>query len=484
MKKRILICLLFSIFIFVLTISMNKSYSLDLKLEMTGEKGGRILNYYDPVSGYKYSIDTLVEYYDYSEYMKMSTEEGYAYFFRGNEISEDDYNHGYKSEIADKKALEYGSNGRRIKSTEDAINNIKDIFNNQKYGEFMFTFSPYDNIDWNSVKEFWNSNYGVSYPNKNYYSYTQKGNQEPDRWGLDITGISSGELKIDARGIRITKDELEVTDNFANKLLSNIKNKSDYDKIAYVYKYIISKTNYFVDSGYINDNIASTASSYDALINRQSACVGFSIAFSYLMDKLGIESYIVDNITDVNTQTKYFKSVHTYNIVKLDNKLYKIDTTSRIFLGAIFQGEISDNLLNLSNSSYPRSDLPNIDFNKTDSYLNEAKSINTTTTKSSMLYPTKRSTKEFKIPNNKTSKTKTSTIEQATENKTVTSIKSENGTTQVFIKTLTTSKQTSENENKSKKKRFNLNFILVPILIIVVTIYIVYKILLKKKRVV
>ncbi len=480
MKKILCGCLI--AFIIILIISTNQSYAFDLKLEITGNKGSRVLNYYDPITGYKYSIDTLVEYYDMSEYMKMDTKDGAAYFYRGNEVSEYVYTRGLASETADRKASEYGNNGVRVKTTEEAINKIKDIFNNQRYGEYMFTFSPYDNIDWNNIKDFWDTNYGVKYPTKNYYSYNQKGNQEPDRWGLDISNVTSGEIKINATGIRITKDELEVTDNFANKLLSPIKNKSDYDKIAYVYKYITSKTNYYVDNGYINDNIASTASAYDALIKRQSACVGFSIAFSYLMDKVGVESYIVDNIEDANPNTRHFLSTHTYNIVKLENKYYKIDTTGKIFLGKINQKEISDNKLTLANTNYLRNDLPPIDFNKIDAFLKEATNIKTTTTKSSMLYPTKKKTKEFIIPTNKSTRTKGKS-DTKTEIITETSIKEENGTTKIIIKTIKTSSVNDNEERENNKKKFNLNYILAPLLFLVIIIYIVYKILLHRNKV-
>ena len=420
MKKTFFICIVFSILALTFAISMNKSYSLGIKLEVTGEKGSRVLNYYDYLTGYKFSIDTLVEYYDYSEYMEVTTGNEEVYFYRGNEIDKNTYTRGLASETADRKALEYGSNGSRVKTTEDVINNLKDIFNNQRIGEFMFTFSPYDNIDWNNVKDYWTNAYGVAYPRKNYYTYSQKGNQEVDRWGLDMSQVSQGELTINANNIRITKDELEVTDNFANKLISEVKNKSDYDKIAYVYKYIITKTNYFVDDGY-NNSLASTGSAYDALIKRESACIGFSIAFSYLMDKLNIESYIVDNISKIDIANRYIESVHTWNIVKLDNKFYKIDTTGRVFLGAISQSELSDNLLNISNSKYSRDDLPNINFSMIDNYLNEAKSLKTTTTRTPILFPTKKTTKEFKIPNSQTKTNKTTNTTKTETNKTITS---------------------------------------------------------------
>lgn len=481
MKKGLILFLLCGILIFI--INMNKSYSLEIELKVTGEKGSRILSYYDPISGYKFSIDTLVEYYGYSEYMSITTKDGEAFFYRGKEISKDKYNVGLASETADRKALEYGSNGRRVKSTEEVINNIKDIFNNQRYGEYIFAFSKYDNIDWNNVKKFWDNNYGVTSPYKNYYSYSQKGNQEPDRWGLDISNVSFGEIKISALNIRITKDELEVTNNFSQKLIAEVKNKSDYDKIAYVYKYMITKTNYFADDGFINDPIGSTASAYDALIKRQSACVGFSIAFSYLMDQLGVESYIVDNIAEVNINTQYYKSTHTYNIVKLDNKFYKIDTTGHAFLTRISPNEISDNNLNLSNTNYPRNDLPNIDFNRIDRYLNEAKNMKTTTTIPSALQPTARKTKEFKIPNGKTTTSNSTKTTKDNQNITITSIKEENGTTTVVIKTIITTHDINETqEEKKEEKRFNLNFILIPILILVIIIYIVYKVLLNKKK--
>ena len=90
------------------------------------------------------------------------------------------------------------------------------------------------------------------------------------------------------------------------------------------YSYISSNAIY-QSEGVFENLIDAYVSAYDVLIEHKTVCIGSATAFSYLMDKLGIESYIVDQIGGYDETNRTYYSLHTYNIVKLDNKWYIVD---------------------------------------------------------------------------------------------------------------------------------------------------------------
>ena len=59
-------------------------------------------------------------------------------------------------------------------------------------------------------------------------------------------------------------------------------------------------------------------SAYSALVNGQSVCAGYARAFQYIMQQLGIPTYYC---------TGYSGENHAWNIVKLYNDYYNVDTT-------------------------------------------------------------------------------------------------------------------------------------------------------------
>lgn len=453
---------IFSIFL----LTMSKSYSVSsggIDIDISGDTGSRVVKYYDSETGEEYSLDQLVDAYGYSEYLEIP-DNPTIYFYKGKEVSESVYKKGYAKETADRKAVAYGSSGIRVSSTEGAINAIKDIYNNLKYGKYILCFSEYDNINWNSVKTTYDNLYSISDPNTNWYSFSKTGNQEVNRWGLDISGVSEGELLIDAENIRITKNELQVVEAYVDKLVSLAASYTPLEKISAAYN-LVKRSTYLNDDGYVNDMLGSTASTYDALINRNSACVGFAIAFSYLMERMGIESYIVDNITSIDTVNKSVKSSHTYNLVKYNDKYYVIDIGSR-FLDGVGSGELKNNTLNISSTSAGVSNSKSFDKNTVDTYLAQAKSISTTTTKKVVATSTEMQTKTIKatgsstkkVTSTKTSKSNNNTVTNTSSNNstynttsivTQTSVVESNGTTSVVVNTVVVTNKINNGNNST-----------------------------------
>lgn len=88
---------------------------------------------------------------------------------------------------------------------------------------------------------------------------------------------------------------------------------SEYDKIKYVFEYLVNTVDYSLDSQ-DNQNI------YSALVERSSACAGYSRAAQYLLRQLGIECiYVTGTITG--------QGPHAWNIVKCGGQYYQMDVT-------------------------------------------------------------------------------------------------------------------------------------------------------------
>ena len=88
---------------------------------------------------------------------------------------------------------------------------------------------------------------------------------------------------------------------------------SDYEKIKFVYEYIINTTEY--DSyGADNQNIQSV------LLNQRSVCAGYSKAFQYILNRMGLFcTYITGTIKSGGD--------HGWNMVRIDDQYYYVDVT-------------------------------------------------------------------------------------------------------------------------------------------------------------
>lgn len=90
--------------------------------------------------------------------------------------------------------------------------------------------------------------------------------------------------------------------------------EDEYEKIKFVYEKLIWETGYNVDAEE-NQNI------YSVFVGHSSVCQGYSKAFQYLMNRLGIECTLV--------QGKVLETGegHAWNLVKSNGEYYYVDTT-------------------------------------------------------------------------------------------------------------------------------------------------------------
>lgn len=118
----------------------------------------------------------------------------------------------------------------------------------------------------------------------------------------------------------IPQDAEEVTielKNKANNIVKNIPdNYSEYEKVKYIYEYIIDNTEYIDESAY-NQDIRSV------LLYNQSVCSGYAYTYQYLCQLIGINCTTVcgDAFSDGTTEP------HAWNLLYLDGDYYWVDAT-------------------------------------------------------------------------------------------------------------------------------------------------------------
>ena len=93
-------------------------------------------------------------------------------------------------------------------------------------------------------------------------------------------------------------------------------NFSEYDKIKYIYEYLVNSIEYVEDAP-DNQNM------YSALVGKATVCAGYAKANQYLLRKLGLECIYVTGKASGEGEVQE----HAWNIVKCNGKYYYEDVT-------------------------------------------------------------------------------------------------------------------------------------------------------------
>ncbi len=110
----------------------------------------------------------------------------------------------------------------------------------------------------------------------------------------------------------------------ANRFLDAVKDMdTEYEKALALYDMLQTYIEYAYDS--LDPQITSSEdmmaySAYGAIVNGKAVCEGYAEAYQYLLQRLGIECYIV-------TGDSINGGAHEWNLIKIDGNYYHIDLT-------------------------------------------------------------------------------------------------------------------------------------------------------------
>ena len=387
----------------------------------------------------------------------------------------------------------YGEACVRVHNTSEFKNKIDDIFNNKKMGVFHFVWDDNEPVSFKDAYNYFFDKYGTS-TSVNQYLYSKKGDQEPYRNKYSATDISETQRitdwELDTKSnIRISKEEKDYANQFVDKILPLITAgaTSDYEKAYRVGKYINAVTRYKGDQVFQNDQgfVYNDTSIYDVFIERDSVCIGFSIAFAYMMDKLGIEAYIVDSAS-YNGQE--YHSVHSYNKVKIGGTMYTVDITGSPSFGFNTSGMASypnGNQIESIYNQYKGGISLNYKFYTPtpDSNIPDNPVVNPTTTTTKQVNRPTTTTREGETTQKTTYESEITYTPYPSDRTRVVEITNEAGevvqTTVVYLGEDTTTPTTDEivkgEEDKTNQTKLILNIVLITLAIIMVIVLVVLR---------
>lgn len=131
----------------------------------------------------------------------------------------------------------------------------------------------------------------------------------------------------------VMKEEIE--DAVLDCLSGISAEESEYQKILYVYEYIVNTVDYDQEAS-DNQNI------YSVFAHHRSVCAGYSKATQYLLEKLGVFCTYVTGTTTGGQS-------HAWNLVRCNGEYYYVDTT---WGDPVFQAAEGEEVNQLQNISY------------------------------------------------------------------------------------------------------------------------------------
>ncbi|MCC2375251.1 S-layer homology domain-containing protein [Bacillus paranthracis] len=138
---------------------------------------------------------------------------------------------------------------------------------------------------------------------------------------------------------RETKEQTEYVMKQAKAIVSSITQvgMDDHEKVKAIHDYVVKHVSY--DTSY------KAYTAYEALVNRSSVCQGYALLTYQLLKEAGIENHFVVGTGDGQP--------HAWNLVKIENKWYHLDTTFDDPLPDE-QGRVTYSYFNLSDEQIAR----------------------------------------------------------------------------------------------------------------------------------
>ncbi|MFT0601351.1 S-layer homology domain-containing protein [Bacillus cereus] len=155
------------------------------------------------------------------------------------------------------------------------------------------------NTLFNAYKEVASKNEYTNY-NRSNVSYGLSGSPGNYTFTLKIT-------------YRETKEQTEYVMKQAKAIVSSITQvgMDDHEKVKAIHDYVVKHISY--DTSY------KAYTAYEALVNRSAVCQGYALLTYQLLKEAGIENHFVVGTGD--------RQPHAWNLVKIENKWYHLDTT-------------------------------------------------------------------------------------------------------------------------------------------------------------
>lgn len=107
-----------------------------------------------------------------------------------------------------------------------------------------------------------------------------------------------------------------VADSIIGDIIAS--DMSEYDKVLAIHDWICENVEYGYDSNHSDQDI------YGALVLRGAVCAGYAKSFTYLLDKVGIESHVISGHA---VESGKIGEAHAWNLVYIDDKPYYFDIT-------------------------------------------------------------------------------------------------------------------------------------------------------------
>ncbi|MBD5470646.1 MAG: hypothetical protein HDR19_05910 [Lachnospiraceae bacterium] len=130
-------------------------------------------------------------------------------------------------------------------------------------------------------------------------------------FGDTLTGISfEGTYSMTKEEAELALDEIEQS---LSECMKEVPlNEDEYSTVKYLYEYLIDNTEYDKDADN-NQNIRSV------FLGGRSVCQGYAKAMQYMLQKVGIQSFLVTGYTGAER--------HAWNLVRVNGKYYYLDPT-------------------------------------------------------------------------------------------------------------------------------------------------------------
>lgn len=129
--------------------------------------------------------------------------------------------------------------------------------------------------------------------------------------GDKVTGISFlGTYSMTEE--EIVQNQKKIDEYVNQCFLEMPQTKDEYDKVKYLYEYLINQTEYDKEAPN-NQNICSV------FVGKRSVCQGYAKALQYLMQKAGMVSTLVTGYTQ--------QEGHAWNLVRVNGAYYYVDAT-------------------------------------------------------------------------------------------------------------------------------------------------------------